>query len=229
MRSPLPRRAAASRPRATPSDPSIAELVREDFRTHRRSRLSPGVHALLVHRVGARLRRDPRPHLRLLRPVHRLARAFVSAFYGIELPGSATIGRRLFLPHPQGVVVGGATIGDDCMIRHNVTIGAGSDTRGGVPTIGDRVQFGPGSIVMGAVHIGDDVLIGPGAVVVEDVPAGCRVLAPTATARPPQRRTDHGTDLHATGGDRARLPRPRRDVRTPDVQTPAGRPGEGRR
>lgn len=224
MRIPRRRRPEDRSDRLAPG-PSTAELIREDFQTHRRSRLSPGVHALLVHRVGARLRRDHRPHLRLVRPVHRLARAFVQAVYGIELPGSATIGRRLFLPHPQGVVVvPGATIGDDCMIRHNVTIGAGSDTRGGVPTIGDRVQFGPGSIVMGAVHIGDDVLIGPGAVVVDDVPAGCRVLAPVATARPPRRRTVPGTDPQDTDGDRAALPRPRRDA-----QTPAGRPGEGRR
>lgn len=99
----------------------------------------------------------------------------------------ATIGRRLHLPHPHGVVINGrCVIGDDCMIRHNVTLGAGSHTRGGFPTLGDRVQIGPGAVVMGAVTVGDDVLIGPNAVVVQDVPPGSRVLAPAATVRPPK-------------------------------------------
>ncbi|WP_176819123.1 serine O-acetyltransferase [Quadrisphaera sp. DSM 44207] len=147
------------------------------------------MHALAVHRLGTALHGSSRPAARLARPLYRMARALVVSVYHVELPATARIGRRLFMPHPHGiVVVPGATLGDDCMIRHNVTVGAGSDTRGGTPTIGDRVQFGPGSIVMGDVHVGDDVLIGPGAVVIHDVPAGSRVLAPAATARPAKSR-----------------------------------------
>lgn len=166
---------------------SLRELIAEDYATHRRQPHSPGFHALLVHRLRTASAGSSGLRARLLRPVLGLAGNFVAAVYGIELPANARIGRRLFLPHPQGVVlVSGCVVGDDCMIRHNVTVGAGSDTKGGYPTIGDRVQFGPGSIVMGAVHVGDDVLIGPSAVVVTDVPAGSRVLAPAAQTRPPR-------------------------------------------
>ena len=171
-------------------DVTLAALIGEDFRANGRSRVSPGFHALVVYRFGRCVYRDGRARLRWARPLYRLGRAFVAGVYSVELPREAQIGRRLHLPHPHGVVVSSdAVIGDDCMLRHNVTIGAGSDTRGGYPTIGDRVQFGPGSIVMGAVHVGDDVMIGPGAVVVRDVPAGSRVLAPLATCRPPRAAT----------------------------------------
>lgn len=173
----------------------VRELISEDFRTHRRRIVSPGLHALVVHRLNKAVRESDRASARLARPFVRLARAFVEGVYGIEIPLGAEIGRRLFLPHPHGVVlVAGCVIGDDCMIRHNVTVGAGSDARGGYPTIGDRVQFGPGSIVMGAVTVGDDVLIGPSAVVVDDVPAGSRVLAPAAVVRPPRSRRDDQAD-----------------------------------
>lgn len=169
----------------------VRGLIAEDYVTHKRKLLSPGLHALVLHRLGTAAARRDTLRARLLRRVIGLAGTFVAAVYGIELPVKARIGRRLFLPHPQGVVlVTGCVIGDDCMIRHNVTVGAGSDTGGGYPTIGDRVQFGPGSIVMGAVHVGDDVLIGPSAVVVDDVPAGSRVLAPAAALRPPRSPSD---------------------------------------
>lgn len=174
--------------RGTYSD--VRELIREDFRTHKRRLLSPGMHALVVHRLGTYLYGTDTMATRCARPLYRLAHAFVAGVYAIELPLNAAIGRRVFLPHPHGiVVVPRSTIGDDCMIRHNVTIGAGSHRGGGWPTIGDRVQFGPGSIVMGAVHVGNDVLIGPGAVVIDDVEPGSRVLAPVAETRPPRRRT----------------------------------------
>lgn len=172
---------------ANPDMTGVWALIGEDFRTHRRNPLSAGLHALVVHRLGIAIYSSANPLVRFARPVYKLANAFVEAVYGIELPLQTKIGRRLHLPHPQGVVlVVHSVLGDDCMIRHNVTVGAGSDTEGGYPTIGNRVQFGPGSIVMGAVTVGDDVLIGPGAVVVEDVAAGSRVLAPTAVSRPPK-------------------------------------------
>lgn len=168
---------------------SFWQLVREDYLTHDRSKVSAGLHALWLHRVGTVLYGSDGLAARCGRPFYRLARAFVVSVYSLELPIEARIGRRLHLPHPHGIVlVRGCSVGDDCMIRHNVTIGAGSDARGGWPTIGDRVQFGPGSVVLGDVEVGDDVLIGPGAVVVDDVPSGMRVLAPVAAVRPPRQR-----------------------------------------
>lgn len=96
---------------------------------------------------------------------------------------------------------GDAVIGDDCMIRHTVTIGAASDRPGALsPVIPDRVQVGPGAVIMGGITVGDDTLIGPNAVVVGDVPGGSRVLAPAAASRQPR-----GASSTATGsGDEAR-------------------------
>ncbi len=164
--------------------PGLRALVREDLETHRHDRLNPGFHALAVHRLGRAVYRDDRLLRRLGRPLYKAGQALVTGLYGIELPLSCRIGRRLFLPHPHGIVfVPGSVIGNDCMVRHNVTLGAAGHRKPGRPVVGDRVQFGPGSIVMGAVTIGDDALIGPGAVVVDDVPAGGRALAPRAEVR----------------------------------------------
>lgn len=161
-------------------------LIKEDFDTHLRHPLDPGFHALVVHRLGSAIPSNDRVINRGLRRLHHFAHRRVAAAYGIEIPPSVRIGRRLSLPHPHGVVfVVGAVIGDDCIVRHNVTLGAASHEHGGYPTVGDRVHFGPGSIVTGEVTIGDDVRIGPGAVVIADVPPGSRVLAPVGSIRPP--------------------------------------------
>ena len=161
-------------------------LIKEDFATHLRHPLDPGFHALVVHRLGSAIAPDDRGVSRALRRLHQFAHRRITAAYGIEIPPSVRIGRRLSLPHAHGVVfVVGSVIGDDCVVRHNVTLGAASHEHGGYPTVGDRVHFGPGSIVTGEVKIGDDVRIGPGAVVITDVPAGSRVLAPVGSIRPP--------------------------------------------
>lgn len=175
-----------------PNSPTATwRLIREDFTTHLRSPLDPGFHALVVHRLGSAIPPDNRAVNRGLRLLHRFAHRRITAAYGIEIPPTVRIGRRLSLPHPHGVVFTvGSVVGDDCMVRHNVTLGAGSHEHGGYPTVGDRVHFGPGSIVMGEVTIGDDVRIGPGAVVIADVPAGSRVLAPLGAIRPPGSELD---------------------------------------
>ncbi|MBL4780747.1 MAG: hypothetical protein JKX92_00770 [Porticoccaceae bacterium] len=71
--------------------------------------------------------------------------------------------------HPVGLVIGSKVkIGEQCNIRHNVTLG---NLDGGYPVIGDRVQIGPGVIILGNVTVGDDAIIGAGATVLKDVPA----------------------------------------------------------
>jgi serine O-acetyltransferase len=162
------------------------DLVREDFERHGRSRTHPGMHALVLHRVGQASRHGTGPKHRVGRLLYRLGRILVLGAYNIEIPVDATIGRRLHLPHPHGLVLNDhVVIGDDCMLRHNVTLGAASDTRDReAPTLGDGVQVGPGAVVYGRLTVGDGALIGPNAVVVDDVPAGARVLAPVASVRP---------------------------------------------
>lgn len=101
----------------------------------------------------------------------------VSAAVGIELPSRTKVGPALQIQHGFGPVVNGDTvIGTRCVLKHGVTLGIRS-ADGPSPVIGDRVQFGPGSQVLGGVTIGDGALIGAGAVVLDDVPAGAKAVS----------------------------------------------------
>ncbi len=103
---------------------------------------------------------------------------------GIEIHPGAQLGRRVFIDHGTGIVIGETTVvGDDCVLYHGVTLGARGwwvDAKGSKrhPTVGNNVTLAAGSSVLGAVTVGDDARIGPNAVVIDDVPAGCVVLAP---------------------------------------------------
>ena len=97
---------------------------------------------------------------------------------GIEIHPAATIGRRFFIDHGTGVVIGEtAVIGDDVMIYQGVTLGGtGKDTGKRHPTIGNRVVVSSGAKVLGPFKVGDDVKIGAGSVVLKEVPPGCTVV-----------------------------------------------------
>lgn len=90
---------------------------------------------------------------------------------GIEIHPEAKIGRRCFIDHGMGVVIGEtAEIGDDCLLYHGVTLGAVENKKGKRhPTVGNHVMLGAGSVTLGDIHIGDYVKIGANAVVLEDV------------------------------------------------------------
>jgi serine acetyltransferase len=98
-----------------------------------------------------------------------------SLMLGVELPVSATIGPRLRLYHPHGIVLNpSCTLGSDCHLRHGVTVGNKVDRMGnevGVASIGDYVELGAGCVVIGDVHVGDHARIGALAVVLHSVPA----------------------------------------------------------
>jgi serine O-acetyltransferase len=140
----------------------------------------PGLHAVWVHRVAHRMWREPGLRLpaRLLSQVSR-------AVTGVEIHPGATVGRRLFIDHGMGVVVGEtAVIGDDVVLFHGATLGGKTMKRGKRhPTVGDRVVVGAGAKVLGAVWIGDDAQIGANAVVLKDVPAGALAVGVPATVR----------------------------------------------
>lgn len=129
----------------------------------------PGVHAVWVHRVAHRWWRSPG-----LRLPARLLSQFARFLTGVEIHPGARIGRRLFIDHGMGVVIGEtAVIGDDVMLYHAVTLGGKSTRREKRhPTLGDRVTVGAGATILGPVHIGADASVGAGAVVVKDAPAG---------------------------------------------------------
>lgn len=97
---------------------------------------------------------------------------------GVEIHPGAQIGRRFFIDHGMGIVIGETTIiGEDCMLYQGATLGGtGKETGKRHPTLGNRVVVGVGASVLGNVTLGDDVKIGGGAVVVDDVPPSCTVV-----------------------------------------------------
>ena len=129
----------------------------------------PGLHAVWSHRVAHRMWQEPG-----LRLPARLLSQLTRSLTGVEIHPGATIGRRLFIDHGMGVVIGETSvIGDDVVLFHGATLGGKSMRRGKRhPTVGDRVTIGAGAKVLGPVWIGDDAQIGANAVVVKDVPAG---------------------------------------------------------
>ncbi|MFP5347381.1 MAG: serine O-acetyltransferase EpsC [Actinomycetes bacterium] len=149
----------------------------------------PGLHAIWLHRLAHRM--WSRPGLRLAaRLVSHLARGVT----GIEIHPGATIGRRFFIDHGMGVVIGEtAEVGDDVMLYHGVTLGGRSLQRvKRHPTLRDGVVVGAGARILGPVVIGERSQIGANAVVVHDVPPDSVVVG--VPGRVLQRPTGPGVD-----------------------------------
>lgn len=165
------------------STASLWVLCREDFQTHYRSFVHPGLHALWVYRLGHWGRFQSEPVARLVKVAHRLLnRLVVQNVYGAEIDDDAVIGRQVLVGHQQGVQVPSySVVGDGCIIRHNVTLGLADLTdRTSVPQVGRRVHLGTGASLLGAIKVGDDARIGPHALLMKDVPAGATAYAPAA-------------------------------------------------
>ncbi|MDD4187277.1 MAG: serine O-acetyltransferase [Bacilli bacterium] len=127
--------------------------------------LYPGFHILIWHRLAHFFYKI---HFYFLaRLLSQLARFFT----GIEIHPGAKIGKRLFIDHGMGIVIGEtAEVGDDCTIYHNVTLGGtGKDKDKRHPTLGNNVMVGSGAKVLGPILIGNNVKIGANAVVLEEV------------------------------------------------------------
>lgn len=131
-----------------------------------------GLHAIWLHRIA---------HAFFKRKIFFIARAIsqTSRFLtGIEIHPGAVIGRRFFIDHGMGVVIGETCeIGDDVMLYHGVTLGGtGHDKGKRHPTIGNNVLIATHAQILGAVTIGENSKVGGGSVVVKDVPANCTVV-----------------------------------------------------
>lgn len=127
--------------------------------------LYPGFHILIWHKLAHFFYKV---HLYFLaRLLSQLARLLT----GIEIHPGAKIGKRLFIDHGMGVVIGEtAEVGDDCTIYHNVTLGGtGKDKNKRHPTLGNNVMVGAGAKVLGPILIGNNVKIGANAVVLKEV------------------------------------------------------------
>lgn len=121
----------------------------------------------------------------------------------IEIHPGATIGRRLFIDHGTGVVIGEtAVIGDDCTLYQGVTLGGtGKDKGKRHPTLGNRIMVGAGAKVLGPIEIGDDVRIAAGAVVLQNIPSQSTAVG--VPARVVRRRGEKVVDL-----DQVHIPDP---------------------
>ncbi len=154
----------------------------------------PGIHALVLHRLAHAM------WINGFRTLGRWVSHLSRWLTGIEIHPGARIGRRVFIDHGMGVVIGEtAEVGDDCTIYQGVTLG-GTSLNGGKrhPTLGDRVVVGAGAKVLGPFTVGDDVNIGSNSVVLKSVPSG--VSAVGIPARIITRGADRGgeaTTAHA--------------------------------
>lgn len=166
----------------------------------------PGLHAVLLHRLSHRLWNAG------MRWPARFLSAFARWFTGIEIHPGAHLGRRFFIDHGMGVVIGEtAEIGDDCTLYHGVTLGGTTWEKGKRhPTLGNDVVIGAGAKVLGPITIGDGVRIGSNSVVLKDIPAGATVVGVpghvvTRRGEQDQRRADiarkMGFDAYGTTRD----------------------------
>jgi serine O-acetyltransferase len=126
----------------------------------------PGFHSILLHRAAHRM------HLKGFTLLARIVSQFNRTVTGIEIHPGATIGRRCFIDHGMGVVIGETTeIGDDVLLYQGVTLGGTGKERGKRhPTIGNNVVIGTGAKILGNITIGDHTKIGAGSVVIRSVP-----------------------------------------------------------
>ncbi len=165
----------------------------------------PGLHALVWHRsVSNRLWRWG--FRWLARWISHVGRFFT----GIEIHPGATIGRRVFIDHGMGIVIGEtAEVDDDCTLYHGVTLGGTSWNQGKRhPTLGKGVVIGAGAKILGPILVGDGAKIGCNAVVVRDVPAGAtavgipaRILTGEDAARREDQAAKMGFSAYAISAD----------------------------
>ena len=151
-----------------------------------------GLHAIWGYRWAHLLWRL---RLKLLARIHS---QFVRFFTGVEIHPAATIGRRFFIDHGMGVVIGAtAEIGENVMLYHGVTLGGRSSvSEKRHPTLGDDVVVGTGAVLLGPILIGAHSLVGAQAVVLSDAPPYSVLTGIPAVARP--RSAAHSPDLGYT-------------------------------
>lgn len=151
------------------------EQIKEDWDAHGRDWTKPGFRAVAVQRFGVwRMTVQPKLLRALFSIIYRALYRKIRNVYGIDLPYTVKLGRRVIVEHQGAIVIhGNCFIGDDSIVRQGVTLGNRRlDRPLEAPKLGDRVNVGAGAKILGAVTIGDDVNIGANAVVLSDISAG---------------------------------------------------------
>lgn len=160
----------------------LDNVLRRDPAAQSRAEIAltyPGVHALWSHRVAHAMWKKG------LRAPARILSAATRTLTGVDIHPGATIGRRVFIDHATGVVIGEtAEVGNDVVIFHGVTLGGVSMTPGKRhPTVHDHVMIGAGAKVLGPIEIGTNAKIGANAVVTKPVPEGAVAIGIPAAIR----------------------------------------------
>ncbi len=132
----------------------------------------PGLHAVWIHRIAHWF------YKRQLYTIARLVSHINRALTGVEIHPGARLGRRIFIDHGMGIVIGETTeVGDDCLLYKGVVLGGTSLGRvKRHPTLGKNVVVGSNACLLGDIRIGDHVRVGSGSVVIRDVPSGATVV-----------------------------------------------------
>jgi serine O-acetyltransferase len=149
------------------------QQIQEDWIAHGRDWTKPGFRAVAIHRFGVwRMQVQPKFLRAPLSILYRMLYRKVRNTYGIELPYTVDLGRRVIIEHQGAIVIHGyCRIGNDCILRQGVTLGNRYLERPlEAPQLGERVNVGAGAKIFGNVQIGDDANIGANAVVLIDVP-----------------------------------------------------------
>ena len=158
---------------------SLCAQIAEDYEAHGRDWTKPGFRSVAVHRFGvwrmtikSKILRAPFSIL------YRYGYRHCRNVYGIELPFTVELGRRVVIEHQGGIVVHGRSrIGDDCIIRQNCTLGIRRITDlDDAPTLEAGVSVGAGAVILGAVKLGRSCAVGANAVVLSDVPPGALAI-----------------------------------------------------
>ncbi len=151
----------------------------------------PGIHALVFYRLAHRL------WTANMKWLARFLSMFARWLTGIEIHPAARIGRRFFIDHGMGIVIGEtAEIGDDCTIYHGVTLGGTTWEKGKRhPTLGNNVIVGAGAKILGPLNVGEGARIGSNAVVTKDVPPGATMIG--VPAHQARRRSSDEQELRA--------------------------------
>ena len=136
--------------------------------------LYPSIHAMIMYRISHFFYTKKR--FFIARLISQISRFFTQ----IEIHPGATIGKRLFIDHGMGVVIGETTIiGDDCLLYQGVTlggVGTGEHTCKRHPTLHNNVMISAGAKIIGDITIGDNSIVGANSVVLKDVPPNCTVV-----------------------------------------------------
>ena len=158
---------------------NLCAQIAEDYDAHGREWTKPGFRSVAVHRFGvwrmtitSKILRAPFSIL------YRWGYRHCRNVYGIELPFTVELGRRVVIEHQGGIVVHGRSrIGDDCIIRQNCTLGIRRMTHpNDAPTLEAGVSIGAGAVILGAVTLGKECAVGANAVVLSDVPPGALAI-----------------------------------------------------